>query len=219
MNTPLPKVVLADNQDITAAGIRFYLQGNIPEALFLQAINKKELISQLLEEEIALVVLDYALFDFSSVDEVIILHNRFPKVHFLLFSEALTDEFVKKITCNRSSFSVLLKDCDQEEVHECIANILDGKPFLCSRIAHQLTAKKVPEPFDDKKLTNTEREVLKLIASGKSTKEIAAERFLSIHTVITHRKNIFRKLEVNNLHEETKYALRAGFVYASEFYI
>ena len=68
-------------------------------------------------------------------------------------------------------------------------------------------------------LTVTECEILKLMALGKTTKEIAAERFLSVYTVMTHRKNIFRKLEVNNVYEATKYALRAGIVDAVEYYI
>jgi len=68
-------------------------------------------------------------------------------------------------------------------------------------------------------LTNTEKIILKEIALGKTTKEIAAERNLSFHTVNSHRKNIFRKLEVNNVHEATKYAMRAGIVDLAEYYI
>ena len=68
-------------------------------------------------------------------------------------------------------------------------------------------------------LTKTEQEILKDIALGMTTKEIAAKRFFSFHTVNTHRKNIFRKLGVNNVHEATKYALRAGLVDAAEYYI
>ena len=68
-------------------------------------------------------------------------------------------------------------------------------------------------------LTATETEIVKAIAQGKTTKEIAAERFLSIHTITTHRKNIFRKLGVNTAHEVVKYALRAGLVDNEEFYI
>ena len=88
-----------------------------------------------------------------------------------------------------------------------------------------LFRKNVSQHKEDKKdklvspLTVTEREILKLMALGKTTKEIAAERFLSVYTVMTHRKNIFRKLEVNNVHEATKYALRAGIVDVVEYYI
>jgi len=58
-----------------------------------------------------------------------------------------------------------------------------------------------------------------LIARGLSVKEIAAERISSTHTIITHKKNIFRKLGVNNVYEATKYALRAGLVEMVEYYI
>jgi len=68
-------------------------------------------------------------------------------------------------------------------------------------------------------LTTTETEIVKAIALGKTTKEIATERFSSIHTITTHRKNIFRKLGINTAHEAVKYALRAGLIDPSEFYI
>ena len=68
-------------------------------------------------------------------------------------------------------------------------------------------------------LTATETEIVRAIAQGKTTKEIAADRFSSVHTITTHRKNIFRKLGVNTAHEVTRYALRAGLLDPSEFYI
>ena len=68
-------------------------------------------------------------------------------------------------------------------------------------------------------LTVTEIDILKLIAHGKSVKEIALERTSSIHTIITHKKNIFRKLGVNNVYEATKYTLRAGLIEMVEYYI
>ena len=72
---------------------------------------------------------------------------------------------------------------------------------------------------DRAKLTPTENEILKDIALGMTTREIAEKRFSSFHTVNTHRKNIFRKLGVNTIHEATKYALRAGLVDSAEYYI
>jgi DNA-binding NarL/FixJ family response regulator len=68
-------------------------------------------------------------------------------------------------------------------------------------------------------LTASEQLVLHEIAKGKTTKEIAFERNLSFHTINTHRKNIFRKLEVNNVHEAIKYALRTGIIDLTEYYI
>ena len=68
-------------------------------------------------------------------------------------------------------------------------------------------------------LTKTETEILKEIALGATTREIAEKRFSSFHTVNTHRKNIFRKLGVNNVHEAIRYAMRSGLVDAAEYYI
>ena len=68
-------------------------------------------------------------------------------------------------------------------------------------------------------MTKTEVEILKEIAVGLTTREIAEKRFSSFHTVNTHRKNIFRKLGVNNVHEAIRYAMRSGLVDAAEYYI
>lgn len=68
-------------------------------------------------------------------------------------------------------------------------------------------------------MTTAERNILREIALGKTTKEIAAERNLSFHTINSHRKNIFRKLGVNNVHEAIKYAMKTGIVDLIEYYI
>ncbi|KAA6302665.1 MAG: Transcriptional regulatory protein LiaR [Candidatus Ordinivivax streblomastigis] len=212
-------VILADNQDITAAGMRYFLRKNSSKIVFPEVKNKRELIDQLLISSATLVVLDYSLFDFTRVEELIILQNRFVDAHFLLFSDELTDEFVKQVSFSQHPFSILLKDCSGEEIKQAIGAIQKGKSFVCQRIANHLQTRNQTKEPSGKKLTGTELEVLKLIASGKSTREIALERCLSMHTIMTHRKNIFRKLDVNNLHEATRYALRTGILDASDYYI
>lgn len=72
---------------------------------------------------------------------------------------------------------------------------------------------------EENRLTPTETEILRDIALGLTTREIAEKRYSSFHTVNTHRKNIFRKISVNNVHEATRYALRAGLVDSAEYYI
>ena len=68
-------------------------------------------------------------------------------------------------------------------------------------------------------LTETEIEILKLTAQGKSVKEIAYDRNSSYHTINTHKRNIFRKLGINTSYEATRYAMRAGLVDLVEYYI
>lgn len=217
--TEIQSVILADNQDITAAGIVFFIQQVSPLCEFIEVRNKENLINQLTINAAKLIILDYTFFNFTSVDELLILQHRFPIAHFLLFSEELTDNFLTRILCNNKKVSILLKDCSKKEIQTALTLISQKENFICERIKNQLSIKKTDKINEEKKLTPTERDVLKSIALGKSTKEIAAERFSSTHTVITHRKNIFRKLEVNNVHEATKYALRAGIIDSAEYYI
>jgi DNA-binding NarL/FixJ family response regulator len=74
-------------------------------------------------------------------------------------------------------------------------------------------------PSESSGLTDTEREIVKLIADGFTTKEIAGKKHISTHTVMTHRKNIFRKLEVNSISELTKFAIRNGLTDIIEYNI
>ena len=132
----------------------------------------------------------------------------------------MSDDFIRRIVFSSSAFSILLKDSSLDEIEAALQSTLHSERFICQRIHHLLHDKKaIREPGEHPVLTATEQEILKAIALGKTTREIAAERFSSVHTITTHRKNIFRKLEVNNVHEATKYALRAGIVDSAEYYI
>ena len=138
-----------------------------------------------------------------------------------MFSDELSNDFVRSLVFNTQNFSVLLKDSSLDEIKSCIREVLRANRFICNRIGNMLldspkTVEK--QPLQDV-LTATEKEILKEIAMGKTTREIATQRFVSVHTIMTHRKNIFRKLEVNNVHEATKFAMRSGLVDMAEYYI
>jgi len=130
----------------------------------------------------------------------------------------LSTDFVRMMIASGTQFSILLKESPLQEIREALTSAIRGRRFICQRITEQLL---VPETREQEpvKLTRTETEVLKDIALGMTTREIAEKRFSSFHTVNTHRKNIFRKISVNNVHEATKYALRAGLVDSAEYYI
>ncbi|GHV55310.1 helix-turn-helix transcriptional regulator [Bacteroidia bacterium] len=213
-------IIIADNQDITNAGIRYLCNRIDGKVNIVQAKDKKELISLLQASPGAVVVLDYTLYDFASVEELLILHERFKPIDWVLFSDDLSLEFMRQTTFRSNSFSILLKDCPMEEIEAGLRQGLQSGRYICNRVAGLLSPKRqLADTGEHPALTSTEWEILKLIALGKSTKEIAEERFSSIHTITTHRKNIFRKIEVNNVHEATKYALRAGIIDLAEYYI
>ena len=211
------KILLADKQDITRAGLIHVIEKM--EGLETKYVeDKTELMLALRENEDTVVILDYTLFDINDAAELLILNQRFPYTRWLLFSEDLSADFVRVLIASSSMFSVLLKESPLMEIKEAIRFCVDSKRFVCQRMMEVLLTQ--PQEAEEKvNPTKTETEILKDIALGMTTKEIAEKRFSSFHTVNTHRKNIFRKLGVNNVHEATKYALRAGLVDSAEYYI
>jgi len=214
-------IIIADNQDISNAGWHYLLKDQTEITTVFDVFEKKELITLLTEYPSSLIILDYTLFNFESVNELLILQSRFEQVDWILFSEELSDEFLRTLLYNTHSFSVVLKDCTKEEIGSALKEAIKGYRYICNHVSnllldnnkntHSLNVRQI--------LTTTEQEILKEMALGKTTKEIAAHRNVSAHTIMTHRKNIFRKIEVNNVHEATKYAMRSGIVDMAEYYI
>jgi len=215
------KIIIADNQDIANAGWHYLLNNQVDISEILDVTKKKELINLLLENPTAIVILDYTLSDFESVNELVILQSRFDQVDWILFSDELSDEFLRTLLYNTNSFSVLLKDCTKEEIGSAFKEAFKGCRYICNHVSNILldNNKNINSLNVRQILTMTEQEILKEMALGNTTKEIAAHRNVSAHTIMTHRKNIFRKIEVNNVHEATKYAMRSGIVDMAEYYI
>ena len=196
-----------------------YVLGGMDITDFQRADDKAEIIEQLKHWPDSIVVLDYTLFDINDVEELEILSLRFPLATWILFSVDLSADFVKRITAQGNQFSVLLKDASLHEVRDCLRYATKRRRYICQSMTEVLLRPDAETPKEDVKLTRTETEILKDIAMGMTTKEIAEKRFSSFHTVNTHRKNIFHKLGVNSMHEATKFALRSGLVDAAEYYI
>jgi len=113
----------------------------------------------------------------------------------------------------------VFKDGPLKDVRDALDAVSRHNRHISQRALETIIIQQQEEDERPSVLTTTEMEIVKAIAQGKTTKEIAAERFSSIHTITTHRKNIFRKLGINTAHEVVKYALRAGLIDSSEFYI
>ena len=213
----MKEYILADNQELT----RFALEGIIKKdetAVVYRTIDKVGLVALLKEHEASVVVLDYTLFDFQDEDQLLIIAERFSQSSWILLSDELTPQFLRRILYASHQFSVVFKDGPLSEVREAFNAVNRHTRYLSQRALETIITQQQEEEKPDI-LTQTETEIVKAIAQGKTTKEIAAERFSSVHTVTTHRKNIFRKLGINTAHEAVKYALRAGLIDPSEFYI
>lgn len=213
-------IIVADNQDITRAGWIFILQSLKMDENLTEAENKKELILALGENPDSMVIVDYSLFDFESIQDLNNLHERYKNSSWIICSNELSEDFIRQIVYSPYNYSVILKDSSIDEIRMCLKQLAKGGRYISNSISNaMLESSRNTQTVEKGILTHTETEILKDIAMGHSTKDIASNRHISIHTVMTHRKNIFRKLEVNNVLEATKYAMRAGIVDLSEYYI
>ena len=209
--------IIADNQELTRAGLKSIIKSKQPGEISI-ADDKTELIIHLKEHPESIILLDYTLFDFNDASSLLIAADRFAKSQWILISDDLTTDFIAQVYYSSRNISILFKDAPLSDITNALHSANEGERFISQRAAEILLTQRQKDEVETN-LTQTEVEILKAIAQGKTTKEIANERFSSIHTINTHRKNIFRKIGVNSAHEAIKYAFRSGLVDTSEFYI
>ena len=212
------KYILADNQELTRFALESLLKKDEGNVVY-KATDKAGLVELLKEHEAAVVVLDYTLFDFADEDQLLIVAERFALSEWILISDELTPQFLRRVIYSSHQFSIVYKDGTLKDFLDALDDVSRHSRHISQRALETIIIQQQEEEERPSVLTTTEMEIVKAIAQGKSTKEIANERFSSVHTITTHRKNIFRKLGINTAHEAVKYALRAGLIDPSEFYI
>ena len=129
--------ILADNQAITRAGLNFIIRELHLSERIIQIYSKQELPDLLKKNSQAIIILDYTLFDFSRIEELINLHERFPSVRWILFSEELTTEFIRNIYSDKA-FSVLFKNSSFQEISDALKYTISDKQYLCAQSKNQL---------------------------------------------------------------------------------
>lgn len=210
--------ILADNQELTRKGLSAMLSA-FPDCIQHRVNTSAELTGLLVLYPKAVVLLDFKLLDFDSEDSLIGLTLRFPDASWLLLSDRLSVSFLRRIAYETCCVGVVFKDSSEQAVMAGIEYALKHERYMCHRATEMLLSlqKHDMEHGVTEDLTYTEIEILRCIAQGKTTRQIAQERFLSRHTVNTHRKNIFRKLGVKTAHDAVMAALRMGVFDLSVF--
>lgn len=145
------------------------------------------------------------------------IKRRWPKTKVLVLTVHRVEEYVLS-TLKAGADGYLLKDCTHDELVMAVKKVLSGKPYISSEVSE-----KVIEGYLEGKetlksrtsfetLTSREREILKLIAEGYRSKEIAEELCISVKTVEKHRANLMEKLNLHNVQALTTYAIEKGLV-------
>jgi len=215
--------IICDNQDLTKFGIVQLIKSQTKNAHIVLASDKIELKTLLAKNPISVVIIAFDNFDFEELEEIQGLHNTYLESKLLFIGSFVSESFINQLTQLLPEANFVLKKDTKEDLFTAITATENGKKFYCSEALDIILGNK-PKKIEEVEnrihlLTPTEREIVQLLAYGKASKDIANERNLSYYTVITHRKNIFRKMEVNTVHELTKLALKYGLVDLTEYYI
>lgn len=210
--------IVADNQDITRVGLISILKEYDSEVKFIEVENYNKMLFMLRQYPDSVVIVDYSLFDFSSITHLLNIKSGAKGSSWLLFTDEPEVHFLRQLLQSDPTISVVLKNNSKSLILDALICVVENEVYWCD-YAESVMKAGVPQSKVPDKLTASETNILREIALGKTTKEIAIEKNLSFHTVNTHRRNIYRKLGVNSVNEVTRYALQAGLIDQMEYYI
>ena len=217
--TPV-NLLIADSQYLITESLKVILQGDKRFNIIKVVSEKNELTRLLLLENISLLLIDHVLTDIGSISELKEIKISFPDLKVLVISNSISRSDLQELNSS-GIINIILKTADREEIFEAIDSALKGKKYYSSELLDLLfeVNEKKNSNEETGQLTVSEIEIVRLISEGLTTKEIASRKFISFHTVISHRKNIFRKLSVTSISELIMYSIRAGWINTIEYHI
>ena len=214
------QVLIADNQFLITESLKLILQNDGRFFVDKVITEKIDLINTLKLESTSVLIIDPSLIDITGFTELKEIRISFPDLKLIIITNSVSRKELNEL--NRLGITnIVLKTAGKEEVVEALNASLKGKKYYSNELLDILF-----EPNGRKihceetgQLTNSEIEIVRLISEGLTTKEIAVRKFISFHTVITHRKNIFRKLGVTSISELIMYTIKAGLINTIEYHI
>ena len=214
------RILLADDHGIIREGLRALLAKQNGMEVVAEADNGRSAVQLAKKLPPTVAVIDVSMPDLNGFEATRQIVASVPGVKVLALSMHSDKRYVSEMLKAGAS-GYLLKDCAFEEVSHAIAAVLRGEVYLSPRIvgvviADYLNQSAGQETTPDAALSAREREVLQLIAEGRTTKQIAVSLNVSPKTIETHRHQIMEKLDMHSVAELTKYAIRQGLTSLDE---
>ncbi len=203
------RVVLADDHDLVRSGIKALLSMVESVEVIAEARDGRELITLVESLDPDVVMTDISMPGMDGITAISEIHAKHPQVRLLVLSMYDTVDFVKRAVAN-GACGYLMKDAPPFELEQAIRSVMATGSYFSPSIAQRLL--QPSEPTIDDELTHRQIEILKLIAQGKASKEIAYELGLSPKTVDVHRARIMERLHLNDIASLTLYAVRKGLI-------
>jgi DNA-binding NarL/FixJ family response regulator len=217
MNVAGPtRILLADDHALVRRGVRLILESEPDLTVVAEAGDGAEAVALARTHEIDLAILDVAMPRMTGLQAAREISRRSPPPRILLLSMYDNDQYFFEALKAGASGYVLKSVADQDLVEACRA-AMRGEPFiypdaLTALMREYLQRARRGERLPGSILTARESEIVKLIAEGRPSKEIAALLVISVKTVERHRANILQKLEMRDRTELTRYAIRTGLI-------
>jgi len=208
------RIILADDHTIVRHGLSKLLQQEKDIEVIAQAKDGHSTVELVKEMSPDVVVMDIGMPDLNGIDATRQIIRESPKVKVIGLSMHSGRKFVAEMLKAGAS-GYLLKDCAVEELTVAIKAVMAGKTYLSPAIADVVVEDYVRHPSEKggsvfSVLSEREREVLQLMAEGKTTKQIAKRLHVSPKTVEGHRIRIMNKLNIDSIAKLTKYAIQEG---------
>ncbi|MFF2732180.1 response regulator [Streptomyces sp. NPDC058008] len=210
------RILLADDHALVRRGVRLILDGEPDLQVVAEAGDGAEAIEMAREERPDLAVLDIAMPRLTGLQAARELSRVMPELRILMLTMYDNEQyFFEALKAGASGF-VLKSVADRDLVEACHAAMRD-EPFLypgavTALIRNYLDRVRDGGDVPDRAITEREEEILKLVAEGHSSKEIAGMLVISVKTVERHRANLLQKLGLRDRLELTRYAIRAGLI-------
>jgi two-component system response regulator NreC len=211
------RILLADDHTVMRGGLRLLLERQANLQVVGEASDGREAVELAASEQPDVVVMDIAMPHLNGVEATRQIVSRNPDIAVVILSMHSDESYVIR-SLKAGARAYLLKDSAEADLISAIHAITDGKSFFSPAVSrilkedyvHQLNEMGAEDSYE--LLTNREREVLQLVAEGKSNKEVANMLNLSLYTVETHRTHILQKLNLHSVPELILYAVRKGII-------
>jgi two-component system, NarL family, response regulator NreC len=211
------RILLADDHKLMRSGLRVLLEQQPGFNVVGEASDGREAVSLVASHKPDVLVMDIGMPSLNGIEAAAQITQAHPQIAVVMLSMHSDESYVLR-ALKAGAKGYLLKDSAEADLIRAVQAVADGKSYFSPAVSKVLLDDYVrklkrsgsEDPYD--LLTPREREVLQLVAEGKSNKEIAQLLNLSVYTVETHRSNIMEKLNLHGVPELILYAVRKGII-------
>ena len=211
------RIVLADDHKLMRSGLRVLLEQQPDFAVVGEASDGRDAVALVASHRPDVLVMDIGMPSLNGIEAAAQITQSHPEVAIVMLSMHSDESYVLR-ALKAGAKGYLLKDSAEADLIRAVHAVADGKSFFSPAVSkvllddyvRKLQRSGTEDPYD--LLTPREREVLQLVAEGKSNKEVAQLLNLSVYTIETHRSNIMEKLNLHGVPELILYAVRKGII-------